>query len=65
MTRAEFVRQEAERLRRFMNSHAEGDFSHCTMPVYSRSYRCQCGFRCRLPGEFYDHVETCEESRQP
>lgn len=27
---------------------------------WSRSYRCDCGFRCTAPGDIYDHSLACD-----
>lgn len=32
---------------------------------WSRSYRCDCGFTCRSPGEIWDHTQGCRATEGP
>ena len=57
MTKQEFLQQEAQASRRFMNRHANEDFSLEPGSVsYSRIYRCECGFETQSSEAIFDHV---------
>lgn len=65
MTLDDFVRAEGVALRTFMDKHAAEDFLGRSMPIYTRHYRCDCGFGCQSPREIWRHVATAHaELRQ-
>lgn len=58
--RITFVRSEAAVSRRFMDRHANEDFSLLPGAVtYAREYRCDCGFRTSDSGVIFDHTQAC------
>lgn len=62
MTREEFIKREKAATRDFIDRHVMYDFS---LPIgavkYSRTYRCDCGYRTSCPGEIFDH--KCAEGK--
>jgi hypothetical protein len=62
MTKAEFIKQERDASRAFMDRFSIADFQSPAGSVgYSREYRCDCGFRTESPEVIYDH--TCDEPK--
>ena len=51
----EFERDEGKAFRRFVDKHAVEDFLQPALPVYSRTYTCECGFRTHSVRRIYDH----------
>jgi hypothetical protein len=64
LTESEFLQRERAALQRFMNKHADDDFTPRSGAVYARRYACECGFACRDPREIYRHVQTHKEERR-
>jgi hypothetical protein len=56
-SRRDFVSAETEHLGAFLGDSA-------FLVGWSRSYRCDCGFRCTAPGDIYDHSLVCEPAGQ-
>lgn len=56
LRRAAFIRAERDVFQSFVNRNLAEN------ATYSRTYRCDCGFKTADPGVIYDH--TCESNKK-
>lgn len=60
MTKVQFLRQEAQAARQFMDRWLFSDLKQPgAMVGYRREYRCECGYHCVDSAEIYDHALLC------